>query len=398
MRGKDNLTRRALFASMAAPVLSPWWPAVPTARAQKSRASLIFHQQRSLETIPKFIAEHVDTLEALPFDGITIDIDASLRLMRGEPITYQEMDDELSRLNGQFTTLQHNFVMVYIDDPGDVFDEKAWEVTVENWRQLARAVREAGLSGIMFDNEPYRKGWFNYPEDYRDPQQALKQYQKQTQRRGRQIMAAVGAEHPTIELIVMHGPYASEPKTPKSVRRNQAGLADERELNGPFFVGFVDGMGERARVIDGGEVYQYRSADDFARSYDWRKHELASDETDCAFIPEPLRASWPERVSISFGQSTKAYADEAMNPGIMRTTLANALRQADDYVWLYTQNDTWMAPGGLPRDWEEAIRDAVAAASGDHDAAQRTPRRRHRRRHRREPTKHPRPRAGPDVG
>jgi hypothetical protein len=374
-------------------MLAQWLPAVPAAQAQPSHPALILHQQRSLQTTAEeLLPDHIDAIETLPFDGITIDIDASLTLMQGEPISYAAMyDGALALLKGKFTKLKQNFVMVYIDDPGDVFEDQAWQVTVENWRHLARAVRDAGLTGIMFDNEPYRDGgeWFNYPEDYRDPQHSLQQYQDQTRQRGREIMEAMVAEFPAIELIVLHGPYASEPKTPPAVRRNQAGLASERELNGPFFVGFVEGMGDKARVIDGGEVYQYRTADDFQQSYEWRKHGMASDDTDCAFIPESLRGSWPERVSIAFGQSTEPYNGEAMNPTIMRTTLANALNRADDYVWLYTPSDTWMEPGGLPRAWENAIRDAVAAVRGGEGAAPRKPRRhgharhRHARRHHR---------------
>lgn len=113
---------------------------------------------------------------------------------------------------------------------------------------------------------------------------------------------------------------------------------------------------------------------------------MVSDETDCAFVPAPLRASWPRQVSVGFGQSVHPYNGEAMNPEIMRGTLANALKRADDYVWFYTEEDAWMAPGGFPQTWDRAIRDAVASVEGRSSVSERIsplPRRKRggRRRH-----------------
>ncbi|MCC7023424.1 MAG: hypothetical protein IT338_11385 [Thermomicrobiales bacterium] len=75
-----------------------------------------------------------------------------------------------------------------------------------------------------------------------------------------------------------------------------------------------------------------------------------------------------------------------MNPEIMRGTLANALKRADDYVWFYTEEDAWMAPGGFPQTWDRAIRDAVASVEGRSSVSERIsplPRRKRggRRRH-----------------
>lgn len=326
---------------------------------------LIFHQQTQVppeNTSPASVAANIDFIDTLPFDGITVDIPASMALMRGEPISYSEMyDDGLAPLSDALSSsrIQYNFVMAYIDKPGDVFDDQAWAVTVENWRNLARAARDAGLKGIFFDNEQYYEQWFNYPEDYTNPTRSQREYERKTQQRGREIMEAVSEEFPTIEVLVFHGPYASEPETPPEVRRNQAGLASERELNGPFFVGFLEGLGPRARLIDGGEVYQYRTVADFERSYQWRKIDLPSEETNSSFIPEALRAIWPERVDIAFGVYSKRYADEGMNPRIAQKTLTNALNATDKYVWFYNEDHTWLTPGGIPQVWEDTIRAAV---------------------------------------
>jgi hypothetical protein len=326
-------------------------------------AKLILHQQTQVppkRTSPAFVAKHVDYIETLPFDGITVDIPASFSLMQGQPISYGEMfDDGLEPLTGAFNRMQDNFVMVYIDYPGDAFDDSAWAVTVENYRNLARAVRDAGLAGIFLDNEAYNRQWTDYPEDYDNPTHSLKEYQAQVQLRGQQIMEAMVSEYPEIELLLFHGPYLSEPETPLYVRMNQAGASFEHELHGPFFVGFLEGLGDRAKLMDGGEVYQYRTARDFRKSYEWRKWRMPSAATNSAIIPDDLRKVWPDNVSISFGVYTEPYAQTPMNPEILKTTLEHALRQADDYVWLYTEDINWMAPDGMPEIWSSPIGLAV---------------------------------------
>ena len=49
-----------------------------------------------------------------------------------------------------------NFLFLYAN-PGDVdwFDDAGWREIVDHWRLLARAAREGGLRGILYDAEPY---------------------------------------------------------------------------------------------------------------------------------------------------------------------------------------------------------------------------------------------------
>ena len=163
----------------------------------------------------------------------------------------------------------------------------------------------------------------------------------------------------------MHGPYASEAATPARVRARQIGDADKYELLGPLFVGFLQGMPSGSSVIDGGELYSLRSADDFAVSYDWRKYGIASEATNSTFLPADIREQWERRVSVGYGVFNLPFpADLTMSPAIMRPTLTNALRQADEEVWYYTQGDAYTAPGGVSTDWLDAIREARTAAAG----------------------------------
>jgi hypothetical protein len=122
-------------------------------------------------------------------------------------------------------------------------------------------------------------------------------------------------------------------------------------------------------LIDGGEIYQYRTVEDFEASHQWRKFEMPSAEVDSQFIPENLRAIWPDRVDIAFGVYTQRYAEEAMDPCIMQTTLTNALNATDTYVWFYNEDHTWLTPGGIPQGWEDSVRATLEAYRSSSAAA-----------------------------
>jgi hypothetical protein len=135
------------------------------------------------------------------------------------------------------------------------------------------------------------------------------------------------------------------------------------KLRGPFSVGLIEGMASSTRFVDGGEVYAYRTVDDFRVSYDFRKYGIASPETNCPFISNYLRPVWPLKVSIAFGVYNYPFAGRAMTPAILRITLERALRRCDDYVWLYFENENWNAPGEIGQDWVDPVVAAKAAAA-----------------------------------
>ena len=141
--------------------------------------------------------------------------------------------------------------------------------------------------------------------------------------------------------MTFHGPYTSEPKAPYPLFM---AVQPANELKGPFFTGFMEGAGSQATVIDGGELYYYRTPTQFLDSYNWRKYTIASDAVDSSFIPLALRPLWPGKINISFALYNKPNLGADMNPAIMRTTVANAMRQADRHVWLYVEGMTFLKP------------------------------------------------------
>ena len=353
---------------MSSFLLPPSWRLLPllallaiSPAAARASSYLINAQQGNYQNEPRFIRDRFAHIESQPFDGMTISTPTGRKLMNGSARTYAQMSLDFGPLNGLvFKHVKHNFALVNVRRPADFFDD--WSVTIENFRLLARILKVKRIEGIFFDNEEYDGGVFKYPADCSYPSKSLTEYQDQARLRGRQIMEAMAREYPALVCVALHGPYSSFAGTPDQVRGGQTNWSTE-QLRGPFSAGLVEGLGKRSTFVDGGEVYAYRTEDDFQLSYDYRKNTIASAEANCPFIPEPLRPLWPLRVNIAFGVYNHPFAGAPMDPAILRTTLERALKRADRYVWLYTEKMNWNAPGETTQDWVDAVAGARAAAA-----------------------------------
>jgi len=322
---------------------------------------LVLAQQPDNSSTPESIKNNIEHIESMPFDGMFVHVVPwSWLLMNGDSVSYEDIDSKTSILKNLFTRFQYNFLYIFINLPGDFWDDEVWKITAKNFANMARAAKENGLSGIVFDNEEYQEGkWLNFGEDYQNPNYNLEEHAAQVTLRGKQVMEAMVEEFPEIEVFNYHGPYLSEPKySIPAIIMGQAASWDKYELLGPFFVGMIMGKGDYGTVIDGGEVYQYRTMEDFNYSYQVRKYDMASEETDSWFIPQELRPGWSEDINIAFGVYNRQWKpDYPMDPAIMHITLFNALSVTDKYVWYYTEGDNWLKPGEMPEEWIETVRE-----------------------------------------
>ena len=316
---------------------------------------LINAQQRTYRTQPQYIRDNFAWINSWThFDGMAISTNNTLWIMDGNPRSEAQFAADLAPLDGlNFTYMKHNFVLIEVDRTADFFDN--WSVTINNVRNLARVLKQKKIEGIIFDNEEYKRRLWNYPDNCSYPAKTLQQYQDQARLVGKQLMQAIVAEYPEVVLLTYFGPAISQPGAPGDA----GGSPSEHELQGPFSVGMMEAMDPRTRNVDGGEIYQLRSAGDFQNSYTYRKFTLASSSVNCYYIPLSERPLWPQKNSISFGVYNLGYT--AMDPTIMRSTLENALRRCDEYVWLYFEGLDWNTPGGISQDWINAVKGAKAA-------------------------------------
>jgi hypothetical protein len=322
---------------------------------------------------PTFIQQHLATMEAtLPFDGVGITGTSGWNIMDpGTSISYATWMSELAPIQGlTFTRLQHNMLAVYINRPADFFDN--WSATIQNFANLAAALRDSGVEGVLFDNEPYQIDPWNYPSDpaleaeYNIPNSCsysstytLAQYQAQAELRGQQIMQTMVAQYPQIQVMFFHGPYDSFSGTPSSIQPNNAFWANE--LEGPFTVGFAEGSGPSSGVQDGGEL-NFTTLSQYQYAYQYRKVSFASDATNVPFIPESFRPVWSQTMGVDF----EVYNDSGSNntplsAAALQSTMTNALESTDRYVWFYSEGIDTLDPTS-PYWMGQAYLDALTAA------------------------------------
>ena len=315
---------------------------------------------------PSFIQSNLAFLESQPFNGLIVylrnpsmSVNATTGVMTNTPVSYASISSVLDPIRDiQFEQLLDNFGIVIGNDPPDFFDD--WSVPIQNFANLARALKEAGLKGFIFDNEQYFSPWADYPTGVSYPLVSLAEYETQVRLRGRQVMEAMVAEFPEIVVITLHGPYISEPDAPWQLGFPQ--WQTYNEFHGPFFAGFQEGMGSLGKNVDGGELYDRRTASEFQESYSWRKYDLPSNVIDCSFIPAALRTKWPADVSISFGVYDQPWWGQPMDPAVLASTLINALQRADRWVWFYVEGNSYLLPqnqGGASQAWVDAVRTAL---------------------------------------
>jgi len=217
---------------------------------------------------PEYGSSNKTYLDSLSFARITIflrpndfSVNVSGNCMSSNPMSYQIIANALAPIKDiPFNHLKQNYVLVFGNSPGDVFDD--WSVPIQNFANLAKAIKNAGLSGIYFDNEEYSRHWTNYPDACLYKNKTLQEYQDQVWLRGKELMEAMVSQFPQIKFIVLHGPYISEPLAPSPLFPQ---WQTHNELKGPFFAGLLEGTGSTAVFIDGGELYNYRITQEFRR-------------------------------------------------------------------------------------------------------------------------------------
>ncbi|HKR55784.1 MAG TPA: fibronectin type III domain-containing protein [Gemmatimonadales bacterium] len=352
--------RLALVACLALALVAPSKAASPA-----GPASLIYAGWfgNTIPT-PAFVSANLAFLESQPFDGLVVYLrdpgltsNITQRTMTNNPVSYENALWVMSPLATlSFTHLTENLALIQGSSPPDFFDD--WSVPIQNFANVARAAKDSGLKGICFDNEQYAAPWGDYGGHSKyAATKTLAQYQAQARLRGKQVMEAMVAQFPGLVFLTLHGPSVSEPDAPPAMEFPQ--WQSGNELLGPYFAGFMEGAGDSATCMDGGELYTLRTEAQFQAAYDWNRNVLPSDTVDCAFIPSTLRGVWPGRSSISFGIYDCPWGGAGMSPAILRTTIANALRRADRYAWFYAEASTYLLPaalGGASAAWVDAVR------------------------------------------
>ena len=360
-----------------------------------------------------YLSENHDDVEDLPFSGFAVVGNTyTSYTMSSDPnsnnFTYNDVWDEVKSLEGVFQRKTENFLRINLDFPGDFWDDAAWQQTISNFAAVAKAAKNLGFKGILFDDEVYANGQhvyahymsnFRFPKksdvdahpenyeqweidesqenrgdwvdytcsinsvreensdrcSYRNPEHSFKEHMDILAARFKAIMEAMEAEFPGITVLVFHGPATAHAKTNIAghyIKPNSVFETDE--FKGAMFLGFKQGLHGSASLHDLGEFYQYNTEQHFQNAYQWRKHDIVSDQYNQGLddgyrwaVPVVDRGSWSNDVGVGFMVSDYGRPHDLpeynipnqCHPAEVESRLNKAINRSDKYVVFYSDSD-----------------------------------------------------------
>lgn len=188
-----------------------------------------------------------------------------------------------------------------------------------------------------------------------------------------------------VRFLSTHGPYLSDSATFQFLTDHgmrmpampDTDVAWANLLGSSLLVGMMQSAYDtEAKFIDGGEFYEARTLEQFQTIKYWQKDGM---KAYSVMIPDDFRPYWSDATSSSFGiydqplfnwDTKEIIAD--MDVVTWKSTIINALKTADDYVWLYSERYDWWRTENcwpetpLPDAWDEATKEARQAASNQY--------------------------------
>lgn len=229
-------------------------------------------------------------------------------------------------------------------------DDAGWANIANSMSVLGWLTRETGIRGISCDDEDYHHQ-SQYNRVPSDPE--WDELVKIVRKRGAQVFGALFKENPDIRvlyywILCFERAYFTSPDPVALVRA-------KGDLRPAFFDGILDVMPETARLINGDE-HAYRAeagCRDFYKSY-------FNQRSVCPrLLSSENRARFNRLTQVSFGLYYDMYVNDEKSCWYfgpvdgsrtehLRRNFADAMRAADEYVWLWGEQYPTIA-------WENAV-------------------------------------------
>lgn len=345
---------------------------------------------------PTYLRDHWKTMEALPFDGVGIQIP---EIAGGGNIFWLERwqkSTEADRVNQErilrelprSATLTDNFLLLYGASTIDWFRDEDWKQVETHLRYCAKMAKTAGLKGVIWDGEPYgaTNPW-RYQEQPGKEKHSFSDYARQVRKRGGQFIRILQEEFPGIVVLSLRqlsdfqqgSPFSAKLLPLRGAQANRSAI--ERELTGawwglhvPFTDGILDGLAPTTTFIDANEdAYFYTKAQEFFRVYHTLKAEaqaLVSPENRAKFrqqydVGQALAADyiagkWAGRLG-GFPDWQSGLATEltpVQRAQWFEHNVYYSLVTSDKYAWCWSEDQNWWERKNLPVGFEDAIRSA----------------------------------------
>jgi hypothetical protein len=229
---------------------------------------------------------------------------------------------------------------------------------------LAAWLARAGqCPGVLFDIEQYDAPLFDYRKQRDAKTKGWERYATQVRQRGREVMDAFQRGYPGLTVFLTFGyclPWLES-------YAGKGSLADcHYGLLAPFVDGLIEATRGGTRLVDGHESsYGYKDTARFAAAYRTMELDLLPIVRD----PERYRrvfsfgfGLWLDHDWRRHGWNVDDTAKNYFTPEAFEASVREALRVADEYVWVYSETPRWWSAEGksvkLPGAYDAALRRA----------------------------------------
>jgi hypothetical protein len=313
-----------------------------------------------------FMRAHIAEMEKMPFDGCVFHINMTWQGWGEKIFTEADVKGAIDDLNATpFKKFTQNFLR-FNTTPAklDWFDD--YSAVTNNARLAAIVARKGRCPGLLFDIEQYEGNLFDYRKQRDHETKSWDLYSAQARRRGREVMQAFQSGYPGIKLLLTFGyslPWGESGQGKRPLSECHYGLL------APFLDGMLDAAEKGALLIDGCErAYGYKEAAQFQREYESMSRGLLPIVADAEKYRRYFSFGfglWMDNNWRKVGWNTDDFSKNYFTPSAFESSLRAALKQADEYVWIYTETPRWWTKDGtpekLPSDYVEAVRTARAA-------------------------------------
>ncbi|BAM03032.1 hypothetical protein [Phycisphaera mikurensis] len=310
-----------------------------------------------------YVADHPDRFRARDFDGIAITPtgDGFHRGANEFPIVFDDrrwteanvgmsdmerLDLDAAGIPFSMIPLQADVIDAEVPDPAGYFDDARWETIDHNLRLLSRAAAAAGMVGFFFDTEPYVSDPFTYASE-RYPGKSREQVKQKVRERYRTFIEALQSELPGMRLVMIFGLGAD------------VIVGDPDSLMPALYDGMLDGIAPGTQIVDGNENGYYNVAPETLHRFrraQFEAHTLLDEEHRALYVERRRRAHgfYTDLFTDSdyfagepfFNTMLPCFVEPEDRPAFTEASLYNHARQADDFVWTWTETHDWWRPEG----------------------------------------------------
>lgn len=235
----------------------------------------------------------------------------------------------------------------------DWFDD--YGAVVVNAKLAARLAMSAHCPGILFDIEQYEGPLFNYHKQRDAKTKSWELYAAQARLRGSEVMRAFHQGYPGLTLFLTFGyslPWKQSVGGSKSLAECDYGLL------APFLDGVLEAAQGRDRVVDGFEIsYGYKTGSQFMAARKTMKQDLLAIVRDPVKYQRVFSAGFGLWLDFDWRRKGWDAEDPSKNyftPDAFAASATEAMRAADEYVWIYSETPRWWSDGGTPVKLPEA--------------------------------------------